>query len=77
MISTINVSIPRQLKAWGDNVVSEGHYASFSDLVRTALRNLYIEFLDQRLKETRRDMKNGKAIVLKNEEDIEKFIKSL
>jgi len=37
-MSTINVSLPPKLKQEADNLIKAGHYASFSDLVRTALR---------------------------------------
>ncbi|MFA6519056.1 MAG: ribbon-helix-helix domain-containing protein [Candidatus Shapirobacteria bacterium] len=38
MNTTINISLPSQLKAQADELVKHGFYASFSDLVRTALR---------------------------------------
>lgn len=38
MNTTINISLPNQLKAQADKLVKYGFYASFSDLVRTALR---------------------------------------
>ena len=40
---TINVSLPTKLKEEADLLVSGGHYASFSDLVRTALRQVIVD----------------------------------
>jgi len=37
-MKTINISLPDKLKTQADNLIRAGYYASFSDLVRTALR---------------------------------------
>jgi uncharacterized protein len=37
-MTTINISLPDKLKKQADSLVKEGYYASFSDLVRSALR---------------------------------------
>lgn len=37
-MATINVSLPDKLKSQADKLVKDGYYASFSDLVRSALR---------------------------------------
>ena len=37
-MDTINISLPTQLKAQADALIDQGHYASFSDIVRSALR---------------------------------------
>ncbi|MCX6816570.1 MAG: nucleotidyltransferase domain-containing protein [Candidatus Beckwithbacteria bacterium] len=39
-MSTINISLPDKLKADADRQIEAGYYVSFSDLVRTALRQL-------------------------------------
>ena len=53
MINTINVSIPSKLKKLADNEVKKGYYASFSDLVRTSLRETLLgSKYNQQLKET-------------------------
>lgn len=39
-MSTINVSLPENLKKQAENLVDSGYYSSFSDVVRTALRGL-------------------------------------
>ena len=41
-MSTINISLPDKLKAVVDEQVKSGYYASFSDLVRTAIRQLLL-----------------------------------
>jgi Arc/MetJ-type ribon-helix-helix transcriptional regulator len=38
-MKTINISLPDKLKSQADNLIKSGYYASFSDLVRTALRH--------------------------------------
>jgi Arc/MetJ-type ribon-helix-helix transcriptional regulator len=37
-MSTINISLPQKLKEQAEVLIGNGYYASFSDLVRTALR---------------------------------------
>lgn len=37
-MKTINISLPDKLKTQADNLIKAGYYASFSDLVRTAIR---------------------------------------
>jgi predicted nucleotidyltransferase len=39
-MTTINISLPDKLKNFADQQINGGYYASFSDLVRTALRQL-------------------------------------
>jgi len=41
-MKTINISLPDKLKTQADNLIRAGYYASFSDLVRTALRSVLI-----------------------------------
>lgn len=78
MISTINISLPKQLKLLAEKEIKKGYYASFSDLVRSSLRKTLMESeLDQLLEETKKEYKNGKAVVLKIDKDVEKFVKSL
>ena len=55
IMKTINISLPGQLKIEAEELVEKGYYASFSDMVRTALRKL----LDD----------NGKKIPAKKEND--------
>ncbi|OGK66383.1 hypothetical protein A2313_04105 [Candidatus Roizmanbacteria bacterium RIFOXYB2_FULL_41_10] len=39
-MKTINISLPDKLKSQADNLIKSGYYASFSDLVRTAIREV-------------------------------------
>ena len=39
-MKTINISLPDKLKSHADNLIKQGYYASFSDLVRTAIREV-------------------------------------
>ena len=75
---TINISLPEKLKDQADALVRSGFYASFSDLVRDSLRlvvskNKY----DIWAEETRKDIKEGKAVVLKTKKDIKEYFDSI
>lgn len=77
-MSTINISLPDKLRDQANKLVDEGYYASFSDLTRTAVRRLVSESeLDLLFEETRKNYKNGKAVVLKNQGDIDEFFDKL
>lgn len=77
-MKTINISLPDNLKARAQQFVELGEYASFSDLVRDALREklstLRLGYLERKLK---KDIAVGKAIILKSDEDIVKFFDDL
>lgn len=76
-MDTINVSLPTQLKHQADALVEEGHFASFSDLVRTALRKILADVEhDSLMREAIRDHEAGKTIVLKNKKDIATYFRS-
>lgn len=78
MNSTINISLPTQLKLQADEAVNNGHYASFSDLMRTALRKILNESAyDKLLDEAKKEYKSGKSIVLSNPQDIDNYIDTL
>lgn len=78
MIDTINVSLPSQLKKEADNLVSAGHFASFSDLVRTAIRGILSESkYDLWAKEAMEDYKKGKSQSLVNGRDVDKYLDSV
>lgn len=42
-MTTINISLPDVLKKEADVLIKRGYYASFSDLVRVAIRKLLTE----------------------------------
>jgi Arc/MetJ-type ribon-helix-helix transcriptional regulator len=73
-MTTINISLPDKLKDQADALITEGHYASFSDLVRTSLRQIIFDRrLDRLVTEAKHESKTGKSIVLKTDEDVNKF----
>jgi len=78
MIDTINISLPSQLKQEADTLISKGHFVSFSDLVRTALRKLLEESkYDLWAQEAKEEYKRGETEALKNKAEIKEFINSL
>jgi len=75
---TVNISLPEKLRDQADKLVEQGHYVSFSDLVRDSLRqviskNKYDIWADEAI----HDIKSDKATILKNKRDIKKFFDSL
>jgi Arc/MetJ-type ribon-helix-helix transcriptional regulator len=75
---TINISLPEKLKDQADILISNGFYASFSDLVRDSLRQVVAKNkYDLWADETERDIKLGKATTLKSKKDIKKYFDSL
>ncbi|EKD52777.1 MAG: hypothetical protein ACD_61C00244G0001 [uncultured bacterium] len=77
MISTINVSLPRQLKNEADELVKEGYYASFSDLVRTSVRKLLESKYDIWVAEAKKDHKNGKLKTISDTKEIGGYLDTL
>ena len=75
---TINISLPEKLKEDAKALVKAGEYVSFSDLVRDSLR-IAVEKreLDRVYAETKKELREGKAIVLRNKKDIGNFMKSI
>jgi Arc/MetJ-type ribon-helix-helix transcriptional regulator len=75
---TINISLPEKLKKDAEELIKAGEYVSFSDLVRDSLRNAVEKReLDRLYEKARRELKAGKAIVLRNKEDIDNFMESI
>lgn len=78
MINTINISLPTQLKNASEKLVRDGYYASFSDLVRTALRKMIEETnYDNLARQAKKEFTQGKTQILKNSKDIGNYINSL
>lgn len=73
--ATINISLPIMLKAQADELVAKGYFASFSDLTRSAMRNLLnrssYEILLQKAKE---EEKKGESVILNSDADIDAFM---
>lgn len=77
-MTTINISLPSQLKNDAEMLVSDGVYVSFSDLVRDSIRKLLSEVkYDYIYGTTKKDLKTGKATMIRSKKDIEKYFKSL
>lgn len=78
MITTINVSLPTQLKNQAQQLIDDGYYASFSDAVRTALRQLVNQAQLEQLSQTaKHEYQTGKTKALKNAADINEFFDKL
>ena len=77
-MATINISIPIKLKEEANSLVKKGYYVSFSDLVRDSLRALIEKSkYDLLADEAKRDEKEGKAVILKTNKDVDSYIDSL
>ncbi|MBI2009927.1 MAG: hypothetical protein HYS86_01985 [Candidatus Chisholmbacteria bacterium] len=77
-MNTINISLPEKLKTQAQGLISQGLYASFSDLVRDSIRTtLQKNQYDLWAEESKKDLKKGKAIVLKSTKDIDTYSKNL
>lgn len=76
-MDTINISLPSQLKGQADSLIKKGYFASFSDLVRTAIRKVLAENkYDRLVAEALRDHRLGRTKVLRTKKDIDEFIES-
>lgn len=76
-MDTINISLPSQLKGQADELIHQGHFASFSDLVRTALRKIIAESqYDVLIREALKEHAKGKTTVLTSAADIRRYIRS-
>lgn len=73
-MTTINISLPEQLKKEADSLIGAGYYASFSDLVRDSLRRV---IYDGWYQEAKKDEKSGKAIIFKSKKDIDNYFKKI
>jgi putative addiction module CopG family antidote len=74
-MTTINISLPSQLKDQADSLIDKGYYASFSDLVRTALRDLVSgSRYDALVREAIEDHRKGKTKALRTKKEIDEFV---
>jgi len=77
-MTTINISLPEQLKKEADTLIGAGYYVSFSDLVRDGLRNIIdTRRYDRWDKEAKQDEKEGRATILKSKKDIANYFKKI
>lgn len=74
----MSIFVPTYLKAEAQALIDEGHYASLSDLIRTALRKAIDQarynFIFNAFK---REYRRGGAIVLENIQDVEAFLETV
>ena len=74
-MNTINISLPSKLKTQADTLIDQGYFASFSDLVRSAIRELVGgSRYDVLLREAIDDHRKGKSKVLRTKKDIDNFL---
>lgn len=77
-MSTINISLPIQLKKDAEKLVNRGLYASFSDLVRDSLRHTIAKDKYDRMAEEAMQAKSkGQGVHLKNKRELAKYFESL
>lgn len=74
MVNTINISLPAQMKSEADKLVAGGHFASFSDLARTAIRKLIESKYEVWVREAKEDYKSGKTVALETPEEISAYL---
>mgnify|MGYP001586571815 FL=1 len=75
-MDTINISLPSQLKAQAEALIDQGHYASFSDIVRNALRLIIrTNYYDDLAQEAMEDYRKGKTKALRTKKDIDAFVR--
>ena len=76
--TTVNISLPTNLKKEADSYVARGDFASFSDFVRTTMRDA---LRDMRFKsiieESKREEDLGTATILNGPEEIDKFMSNI
>jgi len=77
-MATINISLPDKLKEEAEKLVKAGYYSSMSDLIRDAIRTVSKKSkYDVWADEARKDLKAGKATVLKSKKEIEDYFDSI
>jgi Arc/MetJ-type ribon-helix-helix transcriptional regulator len=70
-MTTLNISLPEKLRDQVNGLVKKGHFASVSDAIRTALRDMVLsEQLDGWVKDAKKDERTGGAVIIKNKLDL-------
>ena len=77
-MATVNISLPDKLKDQAQDLIANGFYSSLSDLIRDSLRttiekNKYDLLAD----EAGNDLINGTGILLKSEEEVDRYFDSI
>lgn len=77
-MNTINISLPEQLKSQAQALIKQGQYASFSDLVRDALRRVIEKNkYDIWTQEVKEEFEKGQTVILKTPADIQEYMENL
>lgn len=77
-MTTINISLPEKLKSQAEALVDNGYYVSFSDVVRASLRWLVERSkYDVWAEEAKKDLKKGRAVVLKSSTQVDKYLEKI
>ena len=77
-MATINISLPITLKSQAENAVGLGLYSSFSDFVRTAMReHLAAIKYNVWAEEAKKEMKEGKGTLIKTDAELDAYFKKL
>jgi len=77
-MATINISLPVALKSQAEEVVNLGLYSSFSDFIRTAVReHLAAIKYNIMAEQAKKEYKEGKGVVLETDEDLKKYFRKL
>jgi len=84
MNQTINISLPSNLNALARKQVQTGYYSSVSEVVRDALRRLFLtssiptikmsKKAERNLEQAIKDHKDGKTTLLENIDDLDKLM---
>ena len=77
-MTTVNISLPDQLKNRAQELVAAGFYASLSDLVRASLRTTIEKSkYDLWADEAEEDLRKGKGVLINSKEELEDYFKKL
>ncbi len=76
-MATINISIPDKLREQAQLLIKAGVYVSFSDFVRDSMRQaLKRDKYEIVFERAMKDEKEGKAIKLESDKDIDDYVNS-
>ncbi len=74
-MNRVTVSLPDKLKEETNKLIDQGFYASFSDAVRTALRNIVEKNkYDLWAEEAKREYEAGTAYIMEDADNVDKYM---
>ncbi len=77
-MATINISLPTTLKSQAENAVGLGLYSSFSDFVRTAMReHLAAIKYNVWAEEAKKEKREGKGTIIKSDAELDAYFRKL